>query len=248
VKILSIPKRSTSLCRSTSKRKNHSGNSKGSLQPSLSLSLSWHYPTLVPALPQRICPDLKGKGADGKTLGTQTTAEHTDAITPGRYGAGCSKADGTCEADQPLSCCPGYVCNSSTETCEVDDTVTSFLELDVKQGKTMVEDCKADRTVHMSRAFEDGRVTDYAFCPLTTGHKAVYDFRNPDLPAMEIDTSSGPVIIAPNSDGSFYTITGAGVTSHAGFPCDSTIDCDPGLICNSETKSCIAGDGNSTIA
>jgi len=192
--------------------------------------------------------DLKGKGVDGQTLGTQTTAEHTEAITPGRYGAGCSKADGTCAADQPLSCCPGYVCKSSSDTCEVDDTVTSFLELDVKQGKTMVEDCKAGRTVYMSRAFEDGRVTDYAFCPLTTGHKAVYDFRNPDLPAMEIDTSSGPVIIAPNSDGSFYTITGAGVTSKDGFPCDATIDCDPGLVCNSETMSCVTGGGNSTVA
>ena len=194
--------------------------------------------------------DLKGTGADGeKTLGTQTAAEQFEGITPGRYGAGCSKADGTCAADQPLSCCPGFVCNSSTETCEVDKTVTSFLELTVEHGKTMVMDCKADRTVHFSREFEDGRVTDYAFCPLTTGQKAVYDMSNPELPSVHIDMSSGHVVvIAPNSDGSFYTITGDGVTSHAGFPCDNTIDCDPGLVCKMKTRSCSAVDGNNTSA
>jgi len=190
--------------------------------------------------------DLKENGGRGKTLGTQTTAEHEENLQFGRYGAGCSKADGTCSADQPLGCCTGYVCNSSTETCEVDNTVASFLELSVEQGKTMVTDCKNDRTVHLSRVFEDGRVTDYAFCPITTGHKAVYDMSNSELPSVNIDTSSGPVIIAPNSDGSFYTITGEGVTSHTGFPCDGTIDCDPGLVCNPETKSCDTGDGNTT--
>ncbi|KAK1741041.1 hypothetical protein QTG54_008293 [Skeletonema marinoi] len=114
-------------------------------------------------------------------------------------------------------------------TLDTEDAVESFLELDVEQGKLMVIECKADRTVHMSRTFKDGRITDYAFCPLPTGHKAAYDFRNPELPSVEISTLTGPVIIAPNSDGSFYTITGTGVTSHAGFPCDDAIDCDPGL-------------------
>eukprot|EP00577_Skeletonema_sp_RCC1716_P018216 CAMPEP_0113389676 /NCGR_PEP_ID=MMETSP0013_2-20120614/9753_1 /TAXON_ID=2843 ORGANISM="Skeletonema costatum, Strain 1716" /NCGR_SAMPLE_ID=MMETSP0013_2 /ASSEMBLY_ACC=CAM_ASM_000158 /LENGTH=249 /DNA_ID=CAMNT_0000272767 /DNA_START=83 /DNA_END=832 /DNA_ORIENTATION=+ /assembly_acc=CAM_ASM_000158 len=123
-------------------------------------------------------------------------------------------------------------------TLDTEDAVESFLELDVEQGKLMVIECKADRTVHMSRTFKDGRITDYAFCPLPTGHKAAYDFRNPELPSVEISTLTGPVIIAPDSDGSFYTITGTGVTSHAGFPCDDAIDCDPGLVCDSETKSC----------
>lgn len=128
--------------------------------------------------------------------------------------------------------------HSEAFTLDTEDAVETFLELDVDQGKMMVMECKADRTVHMSRTFKDGRITDYAFCPLPTGHKAAYDFRNPDLPSAEISTLSGPVIIAPNSDGSFYTISGTGVTSHAGFPCDETVDCDPDLICDSETKSC----------
>ena len=119
---------------------------------------------------------------------------------------------------------------------EDEDTVASFLELDIDQGKMMVMECKADRTVHMSRTFKDGRVTDYAFCPIPQGHKAAYDFRNPDLPSVEISTLDGPVMIAPNEDGSFYTVTGTGVTSHAGFPCDDISDCDPGLVCNSESS------------
>ena len=120
--------------------------------------------------------------------------------------------------------------------------VTSFLELDVDQGRMMVTECMADRTVHMKRTFEDGRIAHYALCPIPTGHKAAYDFRNLDLPALELETLSGPVTIAPNSDGTYYTITGTGVTSHAGFPCDDTVDCDPSLTCDPGTKTCASGD------
>lgn len=118
--------------------------------------------------------------------------------------------------------------------------VFDFQELDVDHGKTMVTECMADRIVHMRRVFESGRITHYSLCPLPTGHKASYDFTNPDLPTANIETLSGPVIIAPNADGSFYTVSGKGVTSHDGFPCDDTIDCDPDLVCDPGTKFCIA--------
>ncbi len=118
--------------------------------------------------------------------------------------------------------------------------VFDFQELDFDHGKTMVEECMADRIVHMRRKFESGRISHYALCPLPTGHKAAYDFSNPDLPTANIETLSGPVIIAPNSDGSFYTVSGTGVTSDVGFPCDETDDCDPNLVCDAETKFCAA--------
>lgn len=118
--------------------------------------------------------------------------------------------------------------------------VFDFQELDFEHGKTMVEECMADRIVHMRRVFEGGRISHYALCPLPTGHKAAYDFSNPDLPTANIETLSGPVIIAPNSDGSFYTVSGMGVTSDVGFPCDVTEDCDPNLVCDDETKFCAA--------
>ena len=79
--------------------------------------------------------------------------------------------------------------------------------------------------------------------PVGRGHKAAYDFSNPELPTANIETLSGPVIIAPNSDGSFYTITGTGVTS---LPCDNSADCDPDLVCDAVSKLCASEDGTET--
>jgi len=176
------------------------------------------------------------KDKEGSTLGVQTSA-NTYPISPvagGRYGAGCSFEGGTCATTQPKKCCPGYVCNSGTEQCEVDDNVSSFLELDMQQGKKMVMDCKEDRTVHVSRKFESGLVMEYALCPLEPGNHALYDLRDANLPSVKMNSPNGQVIIAPNEEGTFYTITGAGITSDAGFPCDDGGDCDAGLVCTTK--------------
>ena len=68
----------------------------------------------------------------------------------------------------------------------MDDTVSSFLELDMQQGKKIVMDCKEDRTVHMSRKFESGLIMDYALCPLEPGHHhTVYDLRDENLRSVK---------------------------------------------------------------
>ena len=67
---------------------------------------------------------------------------------------------------------------SNTLGMQSTSEVVDFQELDVEHGETMVSECMADRTMHMRRTFKDGRISHYAFCPLPTGHKAAYDFRN----------------------------------------------------------------------
>ena len=115
----------------------------------------------------------------------------------------------------------------------------SFLEVDVEHGVEIVTDCSHDRRVHLTRVFKHGRQMDYALCPLQEGYNAMYDFYdNPDLPSAEIATSRGNIIIEPNEDGTFYSITGDGATSDKGYPCDEDVDCDKGLVCNTEDILC----------
>ena len=115
----------------------------------------------------------------------------------------------------------------------------SFLEVDVEHGVEIVTDCSHDRRVHLTRVFKHGRQMDYALCPLQEGYNAMYDFYdNPDLPSAEIATSRGNIIIEPNEDGTFYSITGDGATSDKGYPCDEDVDCDKGLVCNTEDNLC----------
>jgi len=54
---------------------------------------------------------------------------------------------------------------STTLGMQSTSEVFDFQELDVEHGKTMVSECMADRTVHMRRTFNDGRISHYAFCP-----------------------------------------------------------------------------------
>ena len=123
----------------------------------------------------------------------------------------------------------------------------SFLEVDVEHGVEIVTDCSHDRRVHLTRVFKHGRQMDYALCPLQEGYNAMYDFYdNPDLPSAEIATSRGNIIIEPNEDGTFYSITGDGATSDKGYPCDEDVDCDKGLVCNSENNLC-AFFGSATV-
>jgi len=175
--------------------------------------------------------NLKEKGDGGEILGTQTFADQTDAfVEPIDANGVCSKLEGTCSGFN--KCCPGLVCNADTEECENDPnrTITSVLEINVEQGKAMVEECKRGRTVFLDRKFTHGPDMQLAICPPIGGHKAVYD--NKALPSLQIETPKGIAIIAPNDEGTYYTATGEGVTSDKNFPCDETIDCDFGLVCH----------------
>mmetsp|Transcript_17127 Transcript_17127/g.26076 ORF Transcript_17127/g.26076 Transcript_17127/m.26076 type:complete len:383 (-) Transcript_17127:281-1429(-) len=186
--------------------------------------------------------NLKEKGDGGKTLGTQTFADQTEAFVEPIDAKGvCSKLEGTCSGF--YKCCPGLVCNADTEECENDPnrTITSVLEINVEQGKAMVEDCKLGRTVFLDRKFTHGTDMQLAICPPIGGHKAIYD--NKALSSLQIETPRGIVIIAPNDEGTYYTATGEGVTSDKNFPCDETIDCDFGLVCHLEE---MAYDGLTT--
>jgi hypothetical protein len=175
--------------------------------------------------------NLKEKGESGVTLGTQTYADQTDVfVEPSDVKL--SKLGGTCSGF--YNCAPGLVCNPDTEECENDPnrTIFSTLEINVEQGKAMVEECKQGRTVFLDRKFTHGTDMQLAICPPQSGHKAVYD--NKALPSVHIETPRGIAVIAPNADGTYYTATGEGVTSDKNFPCDETIDCDLGLVCHLE--------------
>ena len=140
--------------------------------------------------------NFKEKGSEGKTLGTQTDADLADAIVePIDADGECSKLEGTCAGS--YECCAGLVCNDDTEECENDPnrTITSVLEINVEQGKAMVEDCKRGRTVFLDRKFTHGTDMQLAICPPIGGHKAVYD--NKALPSLQIETPRGIAIIAP---------------------------------------------------
>ena len=185
--------------------------------------------------------NLKEKGDGGKTLGTQTFADQTDAfVEPIDANGACSKLEGTCSGS--YECCLGLVCNTDTEECENDPnrTITSVLEINVEQGKAMVEECRMGRTVFLERKFIHGTDMQLAICPPIGGHKAVYD--NKALPSLEIETPRGIVIIAPNDEETYYTATGEGVTSDLNFPCDESIDCDFGLVCHLEMTAHLGVD------
>ena len=178
--------------------------------------------------------NLKAKGDDGVTLGTQTSAEKTDVFVE-PSDSKLSKLGGTCSGF--YNCAPGLVCNPDTEECENDPnrTIFSTLEINVEQGKAMVEECKQGRTVFLDRKFTHGTDMQLAICPPQSGHKAVYD--NKALPSVHIETPRGIAIIAPNAEGTYYTATGEGVTSDKSFPCDESIDCDLGLVCHLENTA-----------
>jgi len=122
-------------------------------------------------------------------------------------------------------------------------TSTSLVNIDMSHGKAMVEDCSMDRTVHFTHKQANGHEMHHAICPIQEGLSGDFD-TSLEYPTATIDTSAGFIVIKPNEEGTYYEITGDGITMDLGYPCDSDKDCDSNLVCNSENKCEAATDTN----
>ena len=94
----------------------------------------------------------------------------------------------------------------------------------MSHGKAMVEDCSMDRTVHFTHKQANGHEMHHAICPIQEGLSGDFD-TNLEYPTATIDTSAGFIVIKPNEEGTYYEITGDGITMDLGYPCDSDKDC-----------------------
>lgn len=172
-----------------------------------------------------LAKDTANRGDDfvdsssGKTLGMQTSSERFEGDEDG---------ESTC------------MLSASSEENKTMCSTSSLAKIDLAHGKAMVEDCSKDRTVHLTHIFASGREMHHALCPIQEGFTAIFD-TNVEYPTASISTSGGFIVIEPNAERSYYVISGDGITSDAGYPCDSDLNCDNSLVCNVQNHCESAG-------